>query len=252
MVESDHFTRMKMKLADHRSGLGLVELLSAVAILAGVIAGSLAGVIALQKSFAGYTQYAAKSNNGSRMIDYVTRDLRNAIGVARRDTGTATAFKTGALELTEATELVVSIPDYYQSNVPDRASGSTYKTPRFSRSALATGKTTFTYDESVEIVGTTRVPRFPGKLEVRYLRRARSAQDATLCYFRQEYDGSPGVLRSEQEIAEKVQTEKVTIQALAPQRFRVVTSFTPRWSGEAKRAGTVQFAQVTILNPRRD
>ncbi len=242
-----------MKTSRNCSGVTLVELVSAMAIVVSALAGGMVGIVALQKSFAGYQQYAAGSNDGSRVTDYLARDLRNAVAVSRLDSGTASVFKTGSLEVTSAAQLVVFVPDYYSSNVPDNTSGSTFKSGRFSRANLPSGSTYFAYDSAVEVVGTSRVPKYPGKVEVRYLKKVRSAQDPTICYFRQEYDGgATPVLRSEQEIAEKALGEKLIVAPVDPQNFRIVTSFSPRWSGEAKRAGTVQFAVISLLNKRRD
>ena len=99
----------------------------------------------------------------------------------------------------------------------------------------------------------TRLPRYPGEVEIRYVKKPRSVQDSTICYFRQEWDGGAiPVLRSEHEIAEKVEGEQLTILAVDQSRFRLIASFAPRWSGEATRAGTRQFVTVSLLNKRRD
>lgn len=234
-------------------GFTIVELITAMAVTLSVFAGGLVGIVVLNKSFAGFRQYAAGSNDGNRVSDYVSRDLRSALGVSRIDSGTTTLFKSGSLEVNGTSQLVVFVPDYYSSNVPDNTSGSAYKTAHFSRANLPSGTTYFSYDSTVVVVGTTRVPKYPGQLEVRYLKKARSAQDPTLCYFRQEYDGgATPTLRSQMEIAEKVEMEKLTVVATNQRQFSIITSFSPRWSGEAKRAGTVQFSAVSLLNPRRD
>ena len=220
-----------------------------------VLAGAMTGLIALQKSLADSTQYAAKFNDGTRLVDSVSQDLRNAIRVSRRTSGTPTPFTTGFFEITATDQLAIVVPDYYESNAPDNASGSPYKTPRYSRSNLdpASGATSFPYTDVVAVIGTIRVPNYSGELEIRYLKRARSIQDTTICYFRQEYDGgATPVLRSEAEIAEKADSTRLTITALARSSFRVVTSFSPRRLGEARRGGTLQASVVKLPNTRRD
>jgi hypothetical protein len=244
-----------MKSCRKRAAQTLVELSCAVAVIMVVLAGAMAGLIALQKSLADSTQYAAGFNDGTRLVDSVSRDLRNAIRVSRRTSGTATPFKTGFFAITETDQLVIVVPDYYESNAPDNASGSPYKTPRYSRSNLdsSTGATSFPYTDVVAVVGSMRVPNYSGELEIRYLKRSRSVQDPTICYFRQEYDGgATPVLRSEMEIAEKADSTRLTITALTRSDFRVVTSFSPRRLGEARRGGTLQASVVKLSNARRD
>lgn len=243
----------RMKTSRRLAAMTLVEMACAVAITSAVLAGASAGVVALQKSFAGYKQYAAGMNDGTRVVDYVSRDLRNALRVSRRTAGTAAVFKSGFFQLTENDQLVIFLPDYYESNVPDNASGSDFKSPRLDRSNLTTGATFFPYLEVVALVGATRVPKYPGELEVRYFKQARSVQDPTQCYFREEYDGGAiPVLRSRREIAQRAAAVRVTVTALNPSRFRILTSFSPEWSGEAKRMGTLQASTVKLFNFRRD
>jgi hypothetical protein len=233
----------------------LVELSCAMAVTMVVLAGAMTGIVSLQKSLADSTQYAAGFNDGTCLVDSVSRDLRNAIRVSRRASGTETAFTSGFFAITETDQLVIVVPDFYQSNVPDNTSGSAYKTPRYSRSSLnpSTGATFFPYSDVVAVIGTMRVPNYPGELEVRYLKRARSTQDPTICYFRQEYDGgATPVLRSEAEVSEKADSARLSITALTRSQFRIVTSFSPKRLGESRRAGTIQTSVVKLSNTRRD
>jgi hypothetical protein len=87
-------------------------------------------------------------------------------------------------------------------------------------------------------------------LEIRYIKKARSVSDPTLCYFRREFEG--GVLRSEEDIAEKAVSERLVIIAVDPTVFRLSASFSPRWTGEQARPGTRQFSTVALLNKRAD
>lgn len=249
----NHFDAMKT--LSIRRGFTLVEMSCALAVTMAVLAGAVAGVVALQKSLAGSTQYAAGFNDGTRLVDAISQDLRNAIRISQLTSGTATSFKSGFFTISDVDQLVVVVPSFYKSNVPDNRSGSPYKTPRYSRSNLdtATGATFFPYTDVVAVIGTIRVPKYPGELEIRYLKKARSAQDRTVCYFRQEYDGgSTPVLRSEEEIAEKATSIRLSITALNRTRFRVLASFAPKWSGEPRRPGTIQASVVKLLNTRRD
>jgi len=242
-----------MKKLHQSRGFTVVELLCAAAVSLVVLAGACSGVIALQKSFNGSQQYAAGMNDGSRLIDYISRDLRNAVKVTRVIGGVPSPFKSGSLEVVGTDQLSISVPDYYVTNSPSNSSGSAYKSPRYSRAYLPTGSTFFAYDSIVAVVGTTRVPRYPGELEIRYVKKARSAQDPTVCYFRREFDGGAAmILRSEIDIAEKVTNENLTISSLDLKRFRIITNFRPQWTGEARRSATQQIATVKVLNIRKD
>jgi hypothetical protein len=242
-----------MKTSHHSKAYTLVESMAALALTMAMLAGGVAGVVALQKGVAGSTHYAAGFNDGTRLVDSVARDLRSAIRISRLNSGTPTAFKSGFFAITDTDQLSIFVPDYYSSNVPDNSSGSDYKTPRYSRSKLATGTTTFPYTDVVAVIGTVRAPTYPGELEIRYLKKARSNQDPTVCYFRQEYDGgTTPVLRSETEVAEKADSLRLSITSLSTTRFRVLTTFSPKWTGEPRRAGTLQASVVKLLNPRRD
>jgi hypothetical protein len=102
----------------------------------------------------------------------------------------------------------------------------------------------------VKVVGVTRVPNYPGEVQVRYLRRAPTAEDPDTYFIRQEYEGS--TLRSERDIAAKAAGETLIITAASATEFQITTSFRTRWTGEAARTGTRQFSTVKLLNRRRD
>src|SRR5687768_3286851 len=168
-----HSLFFPVELSHTRAAQTLVELLCALSITAAMLAGAVTGVVALQKSMAGSSQYATGFNDGSRLVDYVSRDLRSAIRVSRISSGTASAFKTGFFPITDTDQLVVLVPGYFQSNVPNNTSGSSYKTPVYSRSNLdsSSGVTFFPYTSVVAVIGTLRVPTYPGELEIRYLKK---------------------------------------------------------------------------------
>src|SRR5437868_4458169 len=116
-----------MKTLQKQRAFTLVELLCASAVSVGVLTAAATGVITLQRSFAGFRQYTSGTNDSSRVADYLSRDLRNATKVSQVIGGTATPFKTGDIEITDTNQLVIFVPDYYLSNVPDNSTGSNYK-----------------------------------------------------------------------------------------------------------------------------
>lgn len=240
-----------MRCSTKQAGLTMIETVIAVAVTGVVLSGVAVGTMALQKSSLGAKHYAAGMNNGSRLVDYVTRDLRCATKVSRLVSGTATPFLKGqTLEVSDTNQLVVHIPDFYVSNVPDNSSGSDYKTPRHGRAQIPSASTYFSYNTVVEVFGVTRAPRYPGTVDVRYVRKARSSGDPTVCFFRQEYEGA--TLRLEEEIAEKAAAAILRLTAVEKHAFQVTADFASNWSGEAARAGARQFVTVKLHNTRRD
>ena len=231
------------------AGFTVVELLAATLITTIILGGVAASTLALQKSFFGNKVYMKASADSSRLVDFISQDLRNASAVSRRTNGVATAFKVGNFEITATDELCVFVPDYYNSNIPNNTSGSPYKTPRFARENLPADRTYYVYDDIVKIDGITRVPNYPTTIEVRYVKKPRSG-DNTVCFFRMEYEGT--TLRRTDEVAEKADGEKVRVVAVEPKIFQLSTSFSSYWTGEKYRDASRQFSTVFLQNYRTD
>ncbi len=85
-----------------------------------IILGSLlAASIGLQKSFSASERYAETQIEERRLIDYIGRDLRRAVGVSKRDVGLlAEPYAGGDFDLVEGAELILTLPAYYRSNAP--------------------------------------------------------------------------------------------------------------------------------------
>lgn len=62
-----------------RGGYTLVEMMVALAIGSVVVGGAMAGIVFLQKSYAATEQYAVNLADQSRLMDYLTLDLRRAV-----------------------------------------------------------------------------------------------------------------------------------------------------------------------------
>lgn len=85
----------------HRSRLGftITEMMIGAAVASVLSAGMLTGAIVLQRNFAASTQYARDQAKQSRILDYISQDLRRA---------TTANVTQGALTIT--------IPDYYDGS----------------------------------------------------------------------------------------------------------------------------------------
>jgi hypothetical protein len=232
-----------------RAGLTVVEMLTATLITTIILGSVAAASIALQKSFLGNKALTKSNADTSRIIDYISQDLRNATAVSRRTNNTATAFRLGDFEISDTDQLCVVVPDYYVSNIPDNGSGSPYKTPRFARANIPTGRTYYIYDDIVAIDGSTRIAKYPSTVEVRYLKQTR-ASDNVVCFYRQEYEGA--TLRKTEEVAEKVAAERIRVVAVGLYDFQISATYNSLWSKEKYRESTRQFSTVHLPNYRTD
>ena len=265
-----------------RSAFTLLETL--VASAAGLLLVALLGsaAFAVQKSIGATSQYVTGINNENRLLDYVAQDLRRALRVGTITSGNyyATAKNLSSYSINESSSLAINIPDFYGSNTPDNASGSTFKSTRYPRSILNTlgaynsnGVALLNgcvpWAEAAATVNSKPATRFApasagnGEIQVRYSRGTRSASDDTVCFFREEYPASSNTPNfPKKDIAERiVDSTSSTILIVSGfsvgstpgMRYRIQSSFTPKFRrGNASTAGTEQYVEVTLRNPRRD
>jgi hypothetical protein len=241
---------MKLLSLRGRAAFTVVEAMAAAAVTSIILAGVAMGAVALRHSYAANRKYIRDNANSARLIDYVCRDLRNAVQISLDGgvTPLQTTPSTG-VQITGSTQLSIFVPSYYQTNIPDNSYQSPYKTGVYNRSNLPAGQTTYPYDTVTDPNSFPRTLKFLGNVQVVYLKKARS-MDGTLCYYRQEYEGT--TLRREDEIAEFGQDEQLIIVAVDSKDFQVGTSFASLVTGETFRAGSQQFSTVSIVNTRTD
>ena len=255
-------------------GSTLIELLVSSASAVVILGALLSGAVAVRKSFSATERYVTGINNQSRLMDFVARDLRRAVRVGTLVGGVNTPLKnhTG-FSITETNMLTINIPDYYATNTPDNATGSDFKTSRYSRARLDAAyignsntklNGVIPFSEAVTTVGSTQTSRFApvsagnGEIQIRYYRGLRSAQDRSVCYFRAEYPaGSSVVLSPPKEIAERVvdslsTTGLTVIGSQNGKYFRLQSNFTPQYGLYRSVAGTDQFVEVSLRGTRRD
>ena len=274
---------MKRTLTIHnaRAAFTLVETLVAVGaglLLIGIVASASIGV---QRSISATSQCATSMNNENRLLDYVAQDLRRSVRVGTIASGTyATVRNFSSFSVTDTAILAINIPDYYGSNTPNNAAGSTFKTTRYDRNVLNVGwafnssgistlRGCIPWSEAVTTINSKPVTRFApaaagtGEIQVRYFRGPRSASDRTVCFFRGEYPSNSNAANfPPREIAEKVVDDTSSTALLLSgygvgttqgMRYRVQSSFTPKYrSKNTSTAGTEQYVEVTLRNPRRD
>ena len=267
--------------ASTRSAFSLVETM--VASGAGLLLVALlaSAAFAVQKSIAATSHYVTGVNNENRLVDYVAQDLRRALRVGTIASGTyATAKNLSSFSVNETSILAINIPDYYGSNTPDNARASTFKSSRYPRSSLNTlpvynsnGVALLNgcvpWAEAATTVNSKPATRFTpaasgnGEIQVRYFRGTRSASDNTVCFFRTEYPVASNTPNfPKKDIAERIaDTTSSTILLVSGYsvgstpglRYRIQSSFTPRFRRmNTSTAGTEQYVEVSLRNPRRD
>lgn len=83
-----------------------------------VIGALMAASIGLQKAFHAGETYANSQADERRLIDWVGRDLRRAIGIAACGAGgVPSRLTSGTVNLDEGSSLVITLPAYYKSNL---------------------------------------------------------------------------------------------------------------------------------------
>jgi type II secretory pathway pseudopilin PulG len=113
-----------MKTVTQIQGFTLAEMLISMAGSAIIIGALLFSSIGLQRAFRSSELYAAAQADQRRLLDYLTRDLRRAVGIATSTTVNGSgATKVGTEPVTVEGEknLLLSLPGYYKSNAPESA-----------------------------------------------------------------------------------------------------------------------------------
>lgn len=260
------------------SGATLVEMMFSLTISVIVLGVLTYSSVSISRSLSATQRFMVGVANENRLMDYVAADLRRALGVSIISGGTTTSLRdsgSSSYSITNTTILAINIPDYYASNTPNNAAGSSYKTTRYSRATLNTSSTynsnsntilngTVPWSEAQKIVNGKKVTRFAptttstGEIQVRYYRGVRSNTDSTPCFFRSEYAVGSTTPISTVEIAERISDALSTTTLLVSARnngqvFRLQSSFTPTYrSRGATSAPTNGVLEVSVRNLRRD
>jgi hypothetical protein len=110
-----------------RQAFTLPEMCISMAASVIIIGGLLLSGMTLQKSLHGSEVYAGAYSDQRRVIDYIGRDLRRAIGISATDaSGAAYSVRGQTVEIVDRATLSVFVPGYYQSNTP---TNSAYDNP---------------------------------------------------------------------------------------------------------------------------
>lgn len=146
-----------------------------------IIGALLFGSMSLQRALHASELYATYQSDQRRLIDYLSRDLRRAIGIASATTVNGSAaikLSSGSLTVEDNTALVLTLPAYYQNNDP----GTTGYTQPMS---------VVTADNRVDY-GTT-AGFAPGVCVI--FRKMYVASEGTVCFVREEADHAFIIIR---------------------------------------------------------
>lgn len=146
-----------------------------------IVGALLFGSIGLQKSLHATELYSSYHADQRRVLDYMARDLRRAIGIASTTTvngSASTKLASGSISVDEHTGLLLTLPGYYQNNTPKEQS----------------------YDQALPVVnGTDRVDYgdksgpAPGVLVI--FRKEFLVSENCVCVIRQEADTAFVIVR---------------------------------------------------------
>lgn len=145
------------------SAFSLAEMIIALGSQSIVLAGLVAGTVALEKSFDTTDKYIRGQTAQIRLIDYVAMDLRRAhkISVYTRSSGTYQKFAYGSEPFSTVYDdefLVITEPGFYQSNDP---TSSSYSQQNPLISVSSNGSTWgVTYGSSASAVADETVVRY--------------------------------------------------------------------------------------------
>ena len=108
-----------MKRSSCRRGFSLAEVMVAMVASVLVIGALFTGSIGLQKTAYSSERFATDQSDQRLLMDFLSRDLRRAIGIATV-TGLAAPVRleSNSATVENQTDLVITLPAYYKSNVP--------------------------------------------------------------------------------------------------------------------------------------
>ena len=152
------------------AAFSLAEILICMGMMSVILGCLLSSSLTLQKTLQGCETYASSYSDQRRIIDFVSRDLRRAIAVSATDAaGNPQSATAGPIDIENRATLTVTLPGYYQSNVPTNPG----------------------FDAANDVVssgghvdyGTSSGPATPVTV---IFRKIYSAQEGCICFIRQE------------------------------------------------------------------
>lgn len=213
------------------SGFTLAEAMVAMAGTVIIVAALMLGAVGVQRSMRSSEIYATNQSDQRRLLDYLARDIRRAVGIASTTTVSGmevTHLGKDGLVIEDNTALALTLPGYYRSDEPasENYDDSLPVT-------LAGGRVDYGTKEAV-------APGVPVMFRKIYV-----ATEGCVCFVRQEGDTQEVIVRRAENLHLRV--------ALDPNGRRAALEVTFRSPFSAQTAPLVAtYDEVMLRNQRID
>lgn len=171
-------------------GFTIAEMMIAMAGSAIIVGALLFTSVGLQKAFRASEVYAAAQADQRRLLDYLTRDLRRAVGVATiTSVNGSSPAKVGSQPVTVQgeTALLLTLPGYYKNNAPGTAE----------------------FDQALPVTAVegradygSAVGAAPGVPVI--FRKVFVAEEGSVCFVRQEAEAQEVIVRRAEDLKTRV------------------------------------------------
>lgn len=176
------------------AGLTLAEMLISMGASVLIIGALLLSSMSLQKTLRNSEIYATAYSDQRRLTDYLARDVRRAVGLARTNAAgvrTPISLEPVTVTLADRASLILKLPAYYRSNVAHHAE----------------------YDDALEVVGNSERLDYGTKgegpaptVEVSF-RRIFHGPERSVCFVRQEAGVDEVIVRGASDLSAHVAVE---------------------------------------------
>ena len=220
-----------MNRAPTSTGFTLAEAMVAMAGTVIIIAALMLGAVGVQRSMRSSEIYAGNQSDQRRLLDYLARDIRRAVGVGQTTTIAGmevTRLGTERLAIEGRAALALTLPGYYRSNEP----------------------TSETFDESLPVtLASGRVDYGPKEAVAPgvpvIFRKEFVATEGSVCFIRQEGDAVEVIVRRAENLHLRVSLDR------SGRRANLEVAFLSPFS--AKAAPLVfTYDEVMLRNQRID
>ena len=208
-----------------RAGFTLAEVVISMGASTIMLCALVLGCMGIQRALHNSERYATRQADQRRLLDYLSRDLRRAVGIAA--TVADVPEEIGSVSVVGDTALRLTLPAYYQGQVPASAD----------------------YDQALPVVVTESGVTYGSGVGAApsvtvSIRKAYLTQEKSVCFLRKEAEHEEVIVRDAEDL-------DLTVTVAADGRScRVSVAFRSPYSKEAPLVGT--YDRVLLRNLRTD
>lgn len=220
-----------MRRAITSPGFTLAEAMVAMAGTVIIIAALMLGAVGVQRSMRSSEIHAGNQSDQRRLLDYLSRDIRRAVGIGQTTTIAGTeVIRLGSesFKIEGRAALALTLPGYYRSNEPTNET--------FDESlpvTMARGQVDYGTKEAV-------APKVPVIFRKEYV-----ATEDSVCFIRQEGDASEVIVRRAENLHLRVTLDR------SGRRASMEVAFLSPFSAKSG-ALVVTYDEVMLRNQRID